>query len=589
MRNMWPYLQSTVLTAGVLVAALDLGRADLRVPLDYTVGGDVTFHLAMFKGIADNGWYLENPWLGAPGVMELYDFPYCENALFFGVKALMALTGDPFLAGNLFHLATYFLAAWAALFVFLRFGIGGQLAVAASLLFAFLPYHFWHGPPHGHLSNYAAVPLVSMVALWLCAGESVLFRRDDAGRLRWSLSWGRSLPALVACALAALSGPYYAFFGTFLLLAGGMIGALRRPGMDRILDGAAASGLLAGLFAAQLVPFAIYELREGVNPAASRRSIDNYYQYGLRVANLLKLAPGHRLEAPSPARSRAEAELCWQYNERNEAETAPALGVIGSCGLLVAVVVGLAAPSLATRRLPALGDVGKLTLAVLLLGLIGGFGEMIALYVTTKIRCYNRLSIFVAFFSLFALVLVANRPPRGPGTGRARWGWTMALWSVAALGLLDQIPSHLMPDHAKDIRAFRDDEAFVARVEEVLPAGAMIFQLPPNSFPEFGRHFRMYDYSHFRGYLHSHRLRWSYGALRGREAEAWQSRLASLPPGELVDALVAAGFAGIYVDRKGHEADAKALVDGLLRKVPQEPIANGDDTLLFLRLPARGG
>jgi hypothetical protein len=78
------------------------------------VGGDVTFHLAMFKGISDNGWFLENPWLGAPGVMRLYDFPYCENALFLGVKGLTALTGDPYLAGNLFHLATYLAAAWTS-------------------------------------------------------------------------------------------------------------------------------------------------------------------------------------------------------------------------------------------------------------------------------------------------------------------------------------------------------------------------------------------------------------------------------------------------------------------------------------------
>ena len=226
---------------------------------------------------------------------------------------------------------------------------------------------------------------------------------------------------------------------------------------------------------------------------------------------------------------------------------------------------------------------------MLLLGLIGGFSEVIALYVTTKIRCYNRLSVFVGFFSLFALALVVNRPGRGTASRPARWGWLALLWGVTALGLLDQIPSLLTPNHAKDITAFRDDRAFVTRVEKSLPPGAMIFQLPPISFPEFGRHFQMYDYSHFRGYLHSRRLRWSYGALRGRETEAWQSRLAPLPPDELVDALVAARFAGIYVDRKGHEAGAAALVAGLLRKVPQEPVTNGDGSLLFFRLPARRG
>ncbi len=97
--------------------------------------------------------------------------------------------------------------------------------MAASLLFAFLPYHFWHGPPHAHLSNYCAVPLLTMVALWFCAGDPVAFRRDDAGRLRVVWSWTRSVPMLAACGLAAVSYSYYAFFGTFLLLAGGLIAA----------------------------------------------------------------------------------------------------------------------------------------------------------------------------------------------------------------------------------------------------------------------------------------------------------------------------------------------------------------------------
>ncbi len=75
---------SRVLALALLVVGLDLGRADFRVPLDYTVGGDVLFHLAMFKGIADNGMVFGGIPGWRPGVMKLYDFPYCENALFLG-------------------------------------------------------------------------------------------------------------------------------------------------------------------------------------------------------------------------------------------------------------------------------------------------------------------------------------------------------------------------------------------------------------------------------------------------------------------------------------------------------------------------
>ncbi len=593
MRTAVLYAQVTVLTVAVMALALDLGRADLRVPFDYTVAGDVFHSLQLYKTIADTGWYTENPWLGAPGVMKVYDYPMTETGLMLVIKLLIALTGDPFLSINLYFLMTFVAAAVASLFVLRAFGVGGQVAVAASLLFAFLPYHFWHGPLHPNLSTYHAIPLVAMVALWLCGPEPLLFRRDESGRLSRAWSRRRTLPAAVACVLVALSGPYYAFFGVFLILAGGAIGVMRRPGADRVLDALAAAGLVTGLFAAQLVPNVLHVAREGPNPAASKRSVGDYYLYSLRVVNLLKPVPGHRLPGLSPGlpreRTRPRADLIWLYNEMNEAEVSAPLGLIGACGLFVAVGLGLASPCPATRRLPTLGDLGKLTLAVLVLGLLGGAGEVIALYVTPKIRCYNRLSIFLAFFSLFALALAAGGPGRGRDPGRPRWGFLAALWLVTALGLLDQIPPLLTPDHAKDAAAFRDDRAFIGRVERSLPPGAMIFQLPPNTFPEFGRHFRMYDYSHFRGYLHSRRLRWSYGALRGRGTEAWQTRLAPLPPDALVDALVVAGFAGIYFDRKGHEADGEAVVRGLLRKVPQQPITNGDGSLLFFRLLAATG
>ena len=91
--------------------------------------------------------------------------------------------------------------------------------------------------------------------------------------------------------MTALSGPYYAFFGTFVILVGGLIGLLRRPGLDRVIDTAAAAGLVIVIFAAQLVPNAIFVAQSGVNPVASKRSENDYYVYGLGLVNLLKPVP----------------------------------------------------------------------------------------------------------------------------------------------------------------------------------------------------------------------------------------------------------------------------------------------------------
>ena len=47
-----------------------------------------------------------------------------------------------------------------------------------------------------------------------------------------------------------------------------------------------------------------------------------------------------------------------------------------------------------------------LTVAAVALGTIGGLGASFNFYVTPMIRCYNRLSIYIAFFALAGLFLM---------------------------------------------------------------------------------------------------------------------------------------------------------------------------------------
>ena len=145
------------------------------------MGSDVHFILGMIKSVADTGWYFENPWLGAPGTLKIYDFPFAETGTFLGVKLFLLLFRDPYLAGNLFYLATYVLASWTSLYVLRKFGVQDQVAVAASLLFAFTPYHLWRGMAHLHLSAYYPIPLVVMVSLWLSTGQPLVLRYERGG------------------------------------------------------------------------------------------------------------------------------------------------------------------------------------------------------------------------------------------------------------------------------------------------------------------------------------------------------------------------------------------------------------------------
>ena len=97
----------------------------------------------------------------------------------------------------------------------------------------------------------------------------------------------------------------------------------------------------------------------------------------------------------------------------------------------------------------------------------------------------------------------------------------------------------------------------------------------------------MDDYSHFRGYLHSRTIRWSYGTMKGREGAKLQEELGASNPAELVERLEGLGFAGLFINRKGLPDRGRKELEWLLRIVPQVPIQGQDSDLMFLRLPTR--
>ena len=229
----------------------------------------------------------------------------------------------------------------------------------------------------------------------------------------------------------------------------------------------------------------------------------------------------------------------------NEATVSPSLGLLGGAGFLTLVLVGIIGPIRLIRRGRTIVNLCRLNYALLFFTLIGGFGEIVALRDDDD----TLLSLCQHFHRILLPHRLGDiRRQFKRNVGRAHPGsrsiWLALLWVVTVLGLLDQIPSMLTPNHDRDEKMFRSDREFVSRIDGDVPAGSMIFQLPAVSFPEAGPHVQMYDYVLFRGYLHSNRLRWSYGAIRGREVENSTPALRACPLRPSLDELSEAGVRG---------------------------------------------
>jgi phosphoglycerol transferase len=575
------YLSALALCLLVLSQVYDLGSHRRNMP--YFYHSDTMFYHIVVKSVIDNGWFLTNPLMGAPGQLDLRDVPTSDNNFHFLLIKLLAGKTSYYVAVlNYFYLLSFPLTLLCTLFVLRQLKLSWLVAVAASLLYTFWPYHFTRGQHHLFLSAYWQIPLMVLVLLWLCRGELV----EVEAAPRWPRIKWRSpkLPlSLLVCLLIGSSGYYYAFFACFFLLMVAAVVALQQRSVRGLLLPALFIVLIGATAVLNLLPSILHVTREGSVPVVSRLAVEAD-MYGLRIAQILLPVRWHRWQWLE--------DLKTQYNRRlliNENDDA-AMGFIGVCGFL-GLLWWFFAQRPAVAQMNESGARGLyhylslLTMLGLLLATMGGFGSLIAFLGLPQVRAYNRISIFLSFFALLAVALWLNQLAERWATTRARQAvFGLMLAGLVTLGLLDQIAPRFLPNYQNAEDEYMSDELFVKEIEKQVPHGAMILQLPMMSFPENPRVHRMLDYDLARGYLHSNHLRWSYGTIKGREWDFWLRRMPARPTPELIEHAAWAGFSGIYIDHYGYQDEGAKLEGELKSLLGLSPIVSPNGRQTFFNL-----
>jgi phosphoglycerol transferase len=549
-------VESLAAAALALVAAclvLEVWHADLREPFDYS--GDAAFTAAVVKNVVEEGALWENEELGAPRGQELYDFPVFagDNAQLAIVRVLGLVVRDPIVALNLFFLLSFPLAAFTAFVVLRRLGVRLPGALLASLLFSLLPYHFLRGEDHLFLAAYWAVPLGCFLVLSVFADVPLVTP------LRRRRTW----PILAACVVIGSAAVYYAAFTLVLLAAAAVLSGLaRRSWRPIVTTGVLGTAIVAALVV-NFAPAILDRLREGSNPEVERFAFETEV-FSLRPLQLVLPVPDHRIDAL--ARIRADYE---RHAGSTEASFA-ALGVVGAFGLavLLGTLLLAAVRTGAPRGDPLLRYAAVAAFVALLFAMTGGLAPIVSYLISPQLHAWNRLSVFIGFFALLAVALLLDRLE-----GRVAWAVAAALLVV---GALDQTTGAMTPRYGEVAREWRSDGDWVQAVDVALPEDAAVLQLPYVPFPSSPPVGRMVDYDHVRPYLHSDDLRWSYGAMKGREEDIGDDTS--------IDEARDAGYAGIGVDRFGY-ADNGAAVEADVRRVTRaEPIVSPNGRLAFYRL-----
>ena len=609
------YSLLSIVIAFVLYSLYGLPVSELNIPIrDIYSPGDGRLTLAVFKMIVAEEWTSLivpfTPHLNAPFVYDSYDFPQPFFAEFLYIKLLSIFSTDSAVVFNLYYLSTYFLNAFTMYWVLRRFRVYVLLAIAGSLIFTFLPYHYWR-LPHTFYAGYFFIPLW-IYYLLLLTNKKPLFFKKKQGESKYSFDWSkRNIIIILVLLISSTWNFYYTFFFSFLIGFTLLSNFIYRNSKHHILSTLIFFSLAIAPFAANMLPYKAYEIENGKNHQVGIRVAVESETLGLTIATLIMPSVNHQIKYADELGRRYHL-MSMLYNESNDGT----LGVFGAIGfgLLIFVVF------IHNKFNRVLTRLAYFTVGAVLLSTAGGFGTIFAFLVSPQIRAYNRISMFVAAMSLIALMLFINKY-----VVKNKITKFLVPFFIAVFGLFDIIGKEMSFEVNQKLKTeYLSDQGFIQKIEsqfDVDNEKIMIAQLPYLNFPENPGGVNMGNYEQFQGYIHSDKLYWSFGSMKGRGVDSWWKnfntyngksplksreylssligsynvtliknatldlrKISSKLVAEQVKILQEAGFSGIMINRNGHKDNAENIESNLTKLLGSKPMVSENKILSFYRL-----
>ena len=546
---------------------------NLRIPFGYD--GDALLQLASIKAMCETGWAYFNNRLGAPFGMNFFDYPSADGLFTLFLTILIFFTRDHFIILNVFYIMGYGLSFFSAYWAFRKFEISNWMSSAGALAFVCLPYHFLRGVNHLYLATYFIVPLLIVAAINIYPGCSAINSKVSEIN-KWKI--------LIILLTGGMCGVYYAFFGIFFIIMVGAIGAIKEKKLSFLRKSFySALLILFGVFI-NLAPNIVYRIMHGPNIQVGVRSPIESDIYGLRMTQLLIPMWGHKNE------TLANFGRTYHDNLMVTEATSSALGFAAGVGFLILLAVIFIGSGL--RVDSRIKILAKINLAAILFTTVGGLGVVFALLVTPQFRGLNRVSIFIGFFSLLALLILFEASmSRWSSNAKVKKNFT-SIFSVFLMVfvLYDQVPAGARGKNETLAKEFKQDKEFISTIEKSIKPNCNIYQLPNLKYPEVAPLHKEGYQVMLRPFLHSERLNWSYGGIKGRMGDAWNEEFNKLLIQDQLGALKNSQFCGIYVERLAYKDNGEAVEKELKKILFEKPFISANGNAAFYQFdPLSGG
>jgi len=513
-----------------------------QTPLRYEGGKDVAFVLAYAKAFMDGDIFpVLSKWvshLNAPFSANWNDYPVTDEFIY----AAMGWIGKGiglFPAANLMVLLAHLLTGLSFYYVGRKLKYRLAFVFAGAVLFTFFPYSFPHNLVNIMYSYYGHIPLMLLVSWWAFSSTTPQIKSR-----KWS----------IAVVIAAISGTFNVYYtGMFLQFLGfTVLLHLARKEYRLITFPLLLIGVTVASFLIMNADTLSYTWFHGQNPQAIVRNLTSLDKFALRIPSLVFPQDHHRWHAWAEygqshyfIPTMIEGEKKGGY-----------LGLVGLAGLMW--LTGTSLFRLLQGKLNLIPIHAWQILWVLLFSLAGGINLLLGTFGFVLFRCTFRYGLFIFALVLLFLVRQLSR--------KCSPKWTIPLaCGIIVIGLWDQLPPKDSPAEIQRIANFMKSERnFSKELEAQLPQDSMVFQLPVVAFPETRPIYQMTDYEHFRPYLFTRHLHYSYGTNKGRRDADWQVVVNKLTPADMIAKLESYGFGAIIINRKGYEDKAVQLLEGIV-------------------------
>ncbi len=608
-----------IMTTGLLMYFYGLQNMDMSIPFGYD-GTDTMSSLVEAKITQETGWNCYTDKLATP-----YGYDNSNN-LITGlhnvdqllVKFFTSVTGEYVKGVNYTFLATFYLIGLVTYFVLRSLNIREWISVGGSLTFAFLPFIFFRNVEHLVLSSYYFIPLLVLLCLWIYEDEKFLVLNKGF------FYYKKNILAIIFTALIANSGiVYWQFWGCFFLVVTALANVVRSKAFRCVRQSLICIISIIVFMIIGCIP-EIISIASGSSGIEGRlRGMYDSEAYSLKIIQLIMPVRSHGISYLE--------NIIEDYNTYaplvNENASAY-LGLIGVVGFFLLLVMLFKkksdSDSIFFKRLCALSE---LNICAVLFGTMGGFGAVFFVFISQTLRGFNRISVYIAFFSITAVCIIFNEVENAIESKLSnntqlkenivqndvaksnilkdgilensneknvnitnnkivlsRIICAIVGSIIMIIGIFEQNP-HINIPYIENYENWTSDDKFVNNIENSVSDGTMIFQLPYQEYPESEGQGLMKSQDPFVGYLHSKTLKWSFGINKESENAQWYIDTSQLSPQSMVDELKAKGFGGIYIDRYGYEDDEwQELEEELEKCLNQKPLVSDNERYSFFNI-----